>query len=84
MAERNSVFATNYDFLIRIFTSLCRKPLIFQTMNSDRSSNLSLKYHRFSSSGCKDIRIGKFEFVTKTHFLCHFCLIISRKDIVRK
>ena len=38
-------------------------------MNSDISSNLSLKYHRLTTSGCKDIGIGKFKFVTRTHFL---------------
>ena len=35
-------------------------------MNSVRSNNPSLKYKRFTLSGCKDIRIGKFEFVTET------------------
>ena len=39
-------------------------------MNSVRSNNLSLKYQRFATSGCKDIRIRKFEFVAKTQFLC--------------
>jgi len=33
-------------------------------MNSDISSNL-----RLTTSGCKDIGIGKFKFVSKTHFL---------------
>ena len=56
-------------FNSNIFATLCRKPWVFQTMNSDRSSNPSLKYHRFTTSGCKDIGIGKFECVTKTHFL---------------
>jgi len=28
-------------------------------MNYDRSSNLSLKYHRFTTSGCKDEGIYK-------------------------
>ena len=40
--------------------------LIFQIMNSVRSYNLSLKYHRFPSSGCKHIRFRKFEFVART------------------
>ena len=30
-------------------------PLIFQTFNSGRSNSLSLKYQRFTPSGCKDI-----------------------------
>ena len=38
-------------------------------MNSDVSSSLNLKYHRLTTSGCKDIGIGKFKFVTKTQFL---------------
>ena len=38
-------------------------------MNYVRSNNLSLKYHKFTSSGCKDIGIRKFEFVAKTQFL---------------
>ena len=38
-------------------------------MDSVRSNNLSLKYHRFSSPGCKDIKIRKFNFVAKTQFL---------------
>ena len=56
------------------FSNLCypirRRPLIFQTMNSVRPNNISLKYQRFTSSDCKDIGIRQFEFVTKTQFLC--------------
>ena len=48
----------------------CRRPLIFQTINSARANNLSLKYLRFPPSGSIDIGIGKFEFVAKTQFLC--------------
>ena len=29
----------------------------------------SLKYERFTPSGCKDVGIRQFEFVTKTQFL---------------
>ena len=39
-------------------------------MNYETSNSLSLKYQRFTASGLKDIRIRKFEFVTKTQFLC--------------
>ena len=39
-------------------------------MNAVRSYNVSLKYQRSTSSGCKDIGITKIEFVTKTQFLC--------------
>ena len=38
-------------------------------MNAVRLNNVSLKYKRFTSSGCKDIRITKIEFVAKTQFL---------------
>ena len=38
-------------------------------MNCVSSSDLSLKYKRFTPLGCQDISIRKFEFVTKTQFL---------------
>ena len=50
-----------------IFTTGRRRPLIFQTYIN---RILSLKYLRSTTLGCKDIRIRKFEFVTKTQFLC--------------
>ena len=43
---------------------------MFQTMNSVKLNNLSLKYQRFTPLGCKDIGIRIFEFVAKTQFLC--------------
>ena len=52
-----------------IFAIQCRRPLIFQTMNSVIPNNPSLKYQGFASSDCKDIGIKQFKFVTKTHFL---------------
>ena len=39
-----------------------------QTLNSVKSNNLSLKYQRITTSGCRDIGIRKFEFVAQ--FLC--------------
>ena len=41
-------------------------------MNSARSSSLSLKYQRFTLSGCKDLGIRKFEFVAvlEVHICC--------------
>ena len=48
------------------------RPLIFQTINSGRSNSLSLKYQRFTPSGCKDIGIRKCKFVAKTQFLYCF------------
>ena len=44
------------------FATQCRSPKIFQTMNSVRSNNVSLKYKKPTPSGCK------FEFVAKTQF----------------
>ena len=49
--------------------SRCCRPLVFQTMNSVTSNNLSLKYLRFIPSICNDIGIREFEFVSKTQFL---------------
>ena len=42
------------------------RPLIFQTMNSVRSN--SLKYQRFTPSGCEAIGVRKSQFVPKTQF----------------
>ena len=39
-------------------------------MNSGGSSNVSLKYERYVSSGCWDLGIIKLRFVAKTQFLC--------------
>ena len=36
-----------------------RRLLVFQTMKAIRSNNVSLKYQRFTSSGCKEIRLIK-------------------------
>ena len=38
-------------------------------MNYVRLSNASLKYQRFTPSGCRNIGIRQFEFVAKTQFL---------------
>ena len=43
-----------------ILATKCLRPKIFQFMNSFISNNLSSKFPRFTSSGCKDI-IGIFE-----------------------
>ena len=43
-----------------------RRPLIFQTGNYVRPTNLGLKYKRFD---CKDKSIRKFELVGKNQFL---------------
>ena len=65
-----SVFPFFCVFNPYIAATQCRRPLIFQTMNSAKSNNLSLKYKRFTLSDCKDIGIGIFETVAKTQFFC--------------
>ena len=45
-------------------------------MNSVISNNLSLKYQKCTLLGCKDIEIRKFEFVTKTQFLCYIVALL--------
>ena len=44
-------------------------------MNYVRPNDIKLKYKRFTPSGCKDIVIRKFEFVSKTQFLCHMVVL---------
>ena len=56
-------------FNSNISETLCGRTLIFQTINSVRSSILSLKYQRFAPSGCNDIGIRKSQFVVKTQLL---------------
>jgi len=56
-------------FKSNIFATRICRPQIFQTMNSVQSNILSLKYLMFTSSGCKDMGIIKFEFVAKTQFI---------------
>ena len=40
--------------------------MLFQTINYVRTNSLSLKSQRLTPSDCKDIKIRKIEFVTKT------------------
>ena len=47
------------------FKTKCCSPQIFQTMNSGGSSNVSLKYERYASSGCWDLGIIILGFVEK-------------------
>ena len=62
--QRNRVFPTHSDFEFPISLHAVRfcRPLIFHIINYVRLKNLSLKYQRFTASGCKDIGIRKFEF----------------------
>ena len=50
------VFATNSDFPISISF---RRPLIFQVINSGRSSSIRSKYRRFIQSVCKYLGIRR-------------------------
>ena len=52
-----------------IFATQGRISKIFQTLNYVKINKLSLKYQRFTPSGCKDIKIKKFEFDAKNQFL---------------
>ena len=56
-----------------IFATQWRWPAIFQIMNTVRSN---LKNQRFTSSGCNDISIKRFEFVSETQFLLIVCKIL--------
>ena len=63
-------FFTISDFQIcNIFQIQCQRLQIFQTLKSFRLNNLSLKYERFTPSGCTDIGIIKLVFVAKTQLL---------------
>ena len=52
-----------------ILPTQCRRPWIFQTINSFRSIIPSVNYQRFATSGCKDMRISKYQFLVNTQFL---------------
>ena len=64
-----------------IFAIQCRKPLIFQSMNSVRSNSLSLKYQKFTPTGWKDMGIRNF--VSVLSKLLNFqSLPIKRGDVI--
>ena len=42
-------------------------------MNFVKSNNLSLKYRKFTPSGCNDLVIRKFKFVVKNQFKSKMC-----------
>ena len=48
--------------------SQTRRPFICQTINNVKPNNLSLKYQRFTQSGCKDIKIRKLSLWQKLSF----------------
>ena len=47
----------------------------FHKINSVRSNDIHLKYKRFTTSGCKDKGIRKFNFVAKNQFLLKMNII---------
>ena len=59
-----------------ILATQCRKPLIFQTINSVRSNCLSLKYQRFAPSGRQDIEIIQVDFFGKNSLFLLFLTAI--------
>ena len=67
--QMNLVLVTNFYFLIPYNLTIRFPPYIFQTINSIRSNSPSLKYQRFSPSGCKDKGVRKYKYVAKTQFL---------------
>ena len=70
---RNELFCHKLKYSYPyILATQCRRPKIFQTINSVRSNNVSLKYQTFISTGSRDIEIRNFEVVAKTQFLCKF------------
>ena len=58
-------------FLLSIFYALTWPDLLKIVLSSRyvRSNNPSLKYQRFTSSGCRTVGIRKFEFLAKPQFL---------------
>ena len=62
-----------------IFANQCCGPLIFQTLNYVRSTDVSLKYQKCTPSSCKDIVMKKFELEAKTHEsyeVLNFCVCL--------
>ena len=55
--------------------------MICQTNNSVISNSLSLKYQRFTPSGCKDIGVRKYKFVAKTQFFAKHPVLLNVLDI---
>ena len=60
-----------------IFAAQWPRPEIFQTINSVSSNNKSLKYQSFTPSGCKVVRIRKFESVAKNQLLRLDCFCLT-------
>ena len=74
----HKLWFSNFD----IFANKSSRSLIFQTMNSVSSNNISLKYHRCTPSGCIDIGKRKFKCLAKTMFSLFWKVsIICYRDI---
>ena len=61
----NNLWFSNFN----IVATQCWRPLIFQIMNAVRSYNVSLKYLRFTSSGCEDCGLAPRPLKEKSWFL---------------
>ena len=66
------------------FATRCLIPLIFQTMSYVWSNCLSLKNQRFKPLGCKNIRIGKSEFLSKTQLIYDSILVDISLGVARR
>ena len=62
-------FATNSEFLIPLYLQPNIVDLSYFNLSIMLAKKFNLKFQRFLRSGCKDIAIGRFEFVAKTQFL---------------
>ena len=77
-----------WSFNPYIYLNKCRKPLIFQTINSVRSNILSLKYQTFQPSDLKDLGIWNSlcqNLISFSQILCtgarDFCVEYSHRLI---
>ena len=52
-SKGNKFLPQTINFNPYIYATRCRRSLVFQTINSVISKSLSLKYKRFTPSGCK-------------------------------
>ena len=72
-------FSNSYNLTTRF-----PRPLIFQTINSVRTNSLSLKYQRFTTVGCLDVGVRKYEFVAKQFDkINHIYLVFQRLGMLR-
>ena len=81
--EKNGVFALPHTLFFSdpdIFATKFRRPLIFQTLNSN---SLKIKISK-DYSDCKEIRTRKFESVAKTQFLYVFYVLVFFSNKIKE